>query len=307
MDSAVDNLFSDWADANLLDGEPKRKAEQEVEADDEFECFICMLHMRPPFRQCSNGHPQCADCLPKLPRGECAKCRANVHVQGALHEIPFSARIVKTLSARCLHPGCSHAGLYGQVAEHERHCEYAPFACPLSDARLADWMSGKDSGTEIAFRYEDSHACDPATLGKTRLREHLKDLPSEEAVTLTCSEPSADRALRSAFKWFCNGSIYMALVFRLERTTAFVTVFRLYADILHTLPDAFDVVLRGGGGRGKERIAKSAPIASLDAANKRWRETKEERSVFLTFGAADILRFALPDGKIQFHIALLVS
>ncbi|XP_020243383.1 E3 ubiquitin-protein ligase SINA-like 10 [Asparagus officinalis] len=103
---------------------------------DVLDCFICFEPLRPPLRQCQNGHVACSACCVKLPENKCPSCSHPINFSNvaALEKI-----IASTISSCCYAKhGCSRTLPYHEILSHQETCIHAPCFCPMPKCTFSD-------------------------------------------------------------------------------------------------------------------------------------------------------------------------
>lgn len=92
------------------------------------ECPVCHKTIEAPIRQCNNGHLLCSRCRRKLQN--CPTCRCATFTRNLVFD-----RCAESLTEMflCRHYMCTDMHLYKHKAEHEEHCLFRPFICPIDN------------------------------------------------------------------------------------------------------------------------------------------------------------------------------
>ncbi len=213
------------------EGSKEQKAPPKEEQHDVFECDICSLHMPPPFRQCTNGHLLCNDCLPKL-KDSCPQCRVSLKTMAVSL---LALELAQSHPRACTHSGCEFVGDYLVVVAHERACAQRAIACPFTEERFRRWARAEGSGQGLNFDDVPTTAdCQrnmkPDCLYNHLAASHVLTADGGGGIVLNAKWNTDRKASRFSSIFMAHGHPYWMLAFVLKNADCLVAVFKLEQD-----------------------------------------------------------------------------
>lgn len=127
---------------------------------DVLDCPICFLPLTIPVFQCDNGHIACSSCCTNL-GNKCPSCCGKI----GNNRCRAIEKVIESVQVSCCYfrYGCRELTSYCKKLEHEKHCIFAPCACPFPDCffqgsprRLSRHLCKEHVNHVIRFRYNSA-------------------------------------------------------------------------------------------------------------------------------------------------------
>lgn len=109
----------------------------------QFECIVCKEPATPPIRERMSSHLICNECFAKVSKSRkenCPFCRGPLRQQRnlAMEKIAMFVKFPCQFNIN----DCPQTLMLNEKADHEKHCLYKPFHCPLPGS--CKWFDGSD-------------------------------------------------------------------------------------------------------------------------------------------------------------------
>ncbi|WCJ25272.1 Protein with RING/U-box and TRAF-like domains [Euphorbia peplus] len=124
------------------------------------DCPICYESLTIPVYQCENGHIACASCCLRV-ANKCPSCLLPI----GYNRCRAIEKVLESVKLPCqnLRYGCREMVNYSKKIEHEKICNHAPYACPVSSCKfiasckqLYQHFSNKHKSSGVHFRFNSS-------------------------------------------------------------------------------------------------------------------------------------------------------